>query len=202
MRHQGPRRFNFVPARAQAPARIYTHGSATFGCCRRSPANSDIPEPGEGDFGSGLCGLTSSLKKRVVAMSAGRSRTVRPELSKASWRKTREFIKQRDHNTCQVCGSNGWIPGHFSKSGRWIPSRQLLVVGHIVPAERFPGSHDSVSNLRTMCSSCNNSQRDLDDDQWRVAKAARGQPSGSTITTDYTRHTVRQTIFSVKPKVL
>jgi len=46
-------------------------------------------------------------------------------------------------------------------------------VGHIIPAERYPGRHNDERNLRTMCVACNNSQRELDDEQWQEARTAR-----------------------------
>jgi 5-methylcytosine-specific restriction endonuclease McrA len=63
-----------------------------------------------------------------------------------------------------------------------MPGRYRLVVGQIVPAERYEGRHDDTANLRTMCVSCNNSQRDLADEQWREAREARGQPIGRPTT--------------------
>jgi 5-methylcytosine-specific restriction endonuclease McrA len=121
--------------------------------------------------------------------------TLRPELSRASWRRTRAYVRRRDDNRCTVCGSNGWIPQHFSRSGRLIPGRYRLIVGHIVPAERSGLHHDDPRGLRTMCVRRNNSQRDLSDEQWREARAARGQPvtpspGSSVITRDYTRRTI------------
>lgn len=133
-------------------------------------------------------------------MIGGRSRPVRPELSRGSWRRVRERVKQRDGHCCTVCGSDGLIPAHASKSGRWIPTRRLLVVGHIVPAERYPGHHDDPRNLRTMCSSCNNSQRDLDDDQWRVAKDARAEAREDARRPARPFSRSRRTIFSARPR--
>jgi 5-methylcytosine-specific restriction endonuclease McrA len=121
-----------------------------------------------------------------------RPRTVRPELSRASWRRTRKRVRQRDGDRCQVCGSDGWIPPHLTQSGRFIAGRRRLVVGHITPAERYAGHHDDPRNLRTMCVSCNNSQRDLSDEQWRTARASRGQTIG-TIRADYSRRTILPT---------
>jgi 5-methylcytosine-specific restriction endonuclease McrA len=106
-------------------------------------------------------------------MRFGNRRPVRPQLSTATWRRARTAVKARDGQCCRVCGSDGWIPAHTSRSGRQLPGRFRLVVGHVVPAEQYRGSHDDPRNLRTMCVSCNNSQRDLTDDQWRAARAAR-----------------------------
>lgn len=45
------------------------------------------------------------------------------------------FVRQRDNYTCQLCGKEGWI------------------VDHIIP---YALSHSSyLSNLRTLCLSCN-----------------------------------------------
>jgi hypothetical protein len=114
----------------------------------------------------------------AVPKKPGRPMTLRPELSKASWRRTRKAVRRRDGERCVVCGSNGWIPPHVSKSGRVMPGRVRLVVGHVVPFERSGMRHDDPRNLRTMCVRCNNSQRDLSDEQWREARAARGQDVG------------------------
>lgn len=108
-------------------------------------------------------------------------RAVRPQLSTKSWRKTRAYIRRLDGDRCRVCGSDGWIPEHRTRSGQLVPGRHRLVVGHIVPAERYPGHHDDPANLRTMCVACNNSQRDLDDKQWAEARAARGQATRTTL---------------------
>lgn len=135
--------------------------------------------------------LPESLSPRRTTTA---SRGVRRELSRSSWRRTREAVKRRDGHRCQSCGSKGWIPEHVSRSGRRIPGRYRLVVGHIVPAERYAGHHDDPANLRTLCTSCNNSQRDLDDEQWRVARAARGQTVGQPATAG-------RTIFDRRPKV-
>ena len=46
------------------------------------------------------------------------------------------------------------IEAHYTRSCRFVPVRRVLVVGHIIPAERYPGHHDDPANLRTMCVSC------------------------------------------------
>jgi 5-methylcytosine-specific restriction endonuclease McrA len=49
--------------------------------------------------------------------------------------KLKEYIRERDNYTCQICGKEGWI------------------VDHIVP---WRVSHDStVSNMRVLCHRCN-----------------------------------------------
>lgn len=49
--------------------------------------------------------------------------------------KVKQFIRERDNYTCQLCGAEGWQ------------------VDHIVP---YAVSHDStLSNLRVVCRSCN-----------------------------------------------
>lgn len=132
-------------------------------------------------------------------MSAGRPRSVRPELSKASWRKTRTYVRRRDGNRCTECGSDGWIREHVTASGRFVKGRFLLVVGHIVPAEQYGGHHDDPTNLRTLCSSCNNSQRDLTNEQWQAAKAARG--ASAVITRSYGHRTPSRAYGSRAPRI-
>ena len=47
----------------------------------------------------------------------------------------KQFIRERDNYTCQLCGEEGWI------------------VDHIIP---YAVSHDStISNLRVLCHACN-----------------------------------------------
>ena len=59
-----------------------------------------------------------------------------------------------------------------------MKGRYLLIAAHRVPAEQYPGRHDDLQNLTLRCSSCNNSQRDLTDQQWAEAKAARSMARG------------------------
>ena len=95
-------------------------------------------------------------------MTAGAFRPVRPELSRASWRKTRVHVRRRDRNTCQVCGR---VQPAFAK--RSFP------VGHIVPPERYAGHHDDPANLQTLCWACNSSQSNRTSEEWRAARSGR-----------------------------
>lgn len=68
-------------------------------------------------------------------------RRARPQLGRASWRRTRRAILARDHWECGYCGA------------------PATMVDHRTPADRYDGPHDDPDNLIACCVSCNNSKR-------------------------------------------
>lgn len=91
-------------------------------------------------------------------MTARTRRPVRPELSTKSWRQTRELQKRREP-ACRACGAT-----------------INLVAAHKTPAELYDGSHDDLSNLMTLCVSCNAQQANLTLEQWNRIRATRRLP--------------------------
>jgi 5-methylcytosine-specific restriction endonuclease McrA len=57
----------------------------------------------------------------------------------------REFIKERDNYTCQICG-------------KYMPDEVGLHIDHIVPIAK--GGKTIASNLQVLCSKCNGAKRD------------------------------------------
>ena len=69
----------------------------------------------------------------------------RVDQRKALTRDMREFIKQRDNYTCQICG-------------KYMPDEVGLHIDHILPIAK--GGKSVPSNLRVLCSKCNGRKGD------------------------------------------
>ena len=67
-----------------------------------------------------------------------------------SWRKIRQKVLKRDHNTCHYCGGSA------------------NQVDHIIP--RKQGGSNELSNLVAACSSCNASKNDRTPKEWEEYK--------------------------------
>lgn len=63
-------------------------------------------------------------------------------------KETRAFVLERNGYTCQMCGLGASDPDPL-REGRKV----LLVLGHII--DKSKGGKDTPSNLRAVCSSCN-----------------------------------------------
>ena len=59
----------------------------------------------------------------------------------------REYIKKRDHYTCQICGDNIYKNPYI-----------ILEIDHIIPVSK--GGKTEMNNLQTLCERCNNGKRD------------------------------------------
>lgn len=123
----------------------------------------------------------------------GKRQPVRRALLSRGWRHVVPLIKRRDGYQCQVCGAReSW---HTSPTGKRMPN---LVVGHRTPPERYMGSHNDPANLWTLCASCNASQGNRTEAEWRAARSGRlvelgiagrktPDPNSSVVVRDYTR---------------
>ncbi len=62
-------------------------------------------------------------------------------------KKMREFIKERDHYTCRICGNSTYIEPNL-----------LLEIDHIIPVAK--GGQTVEENLQTLCWKCNRAKSD------------------------------------------
>lgn len=78
----------------------------------------------------------------------------RPAYARSFSKETRAFVLDRDGFTCQMCGAVAGEPHPAD------PTRKTrLHIGHIV--DKSIGGTDEVSNLRAICSICNEGARNL-----------------------------------------
>jgi hypothetical protein len=108
--------------------------------------------------------------------------------STQSWRRVREFVRQRDGRTCQVCGRREPEYG-----------RKTFPVDH-----RYPGGdfYDP-DGLWLLCWSCNTSKAGMDVDTWRAR--AKGHASGRPAVVSrsaYARTTADVTAPLESPRIL
>ena len=85
-------------------------------------------------------------------------RRTRKQLGSAAWQRIRRLVLQRDLWRCMYCGA------------------EARVADHVVPPERYAGSHNDPANLVAACSSCNNSKRGMSIEEW-YRKAGKPLPS-------------------------
>ena len=69
----------------------------------------------------------------------------RVDQRKSLTKEMREFVKQRDNYTCQICG-------------KYMPDEVGLHIDHIIPIAK--GGKSVPSNLRVLCSKCNGRKSD------------------------------------------
>jgi len=67
---------------------------------------------------------------------------------------TRAFVLERNGYTCQMCGLAAGDPDPYGG-----PRKVRLHIGHIVDKDK--GGSDDPSNLRALCSTCNEGQQNL-----------------------------------------
>ncbi|MCG3174942.1 MAG: hypothetical protein GMKNLPBB_03244 [Myxococcota bacterium] len=82
------------------------------------------------------------------------TRKPRPAFARAISKETRAFVLDRNGYTCQMCGAAAGEP-HPDGSGRVT----RLHIGHVV--DKSMGGSDDPSNLRAICSVCNEGARNL-----------------------------------------
>lgn len=89
--------------------------------------------------------------------------TPEPALERAISKETRAFVLDRDGFTCQMCGAVAGEPHPFD------PTRKTrLHLGHVI--DKSMGGTDGPSNLRAVCSVCNEGAANLTLDRPSVQK--------------------------------
>ncbi len=73
-------------------------------------------------------------------------------LSRSISNRTRAQVLERNGYTCQMCGVGA---GDSDDNGRIV----RLHIGHVV--DRSHGGHDGLSNLRALCSACNQGAKNI-----------------------------------------
>lgn len=81
--------------------------------------------------------------------------TLKPSFERGISKETRAFVLDRNGFTCQMCGAAAGEP-HPYDSGR----KTRLHIGHIID-HSMGGSDDDASNLRAICSVCNEGASNL-----------------------------------------
>jgi hypothetical protein len=86
-----------------------------------------------------------------------------PAFERAISKETRAFVLDRNGFTCQMCGAVAGEPHPYD------PSRKTrLHIGHII--DKSQGGDDSATNLRALCSVCNEGASNLTLDRPSVQK--------------------------------
>src|SRR5579863_2184042 len=87
----------------------------------------------------------------------------RPAFERGISKETRAFVLDRNGFTCQMCGAVAGEPHPFD------PTRKTrLQIGHII--DKSMGGADDFSNLRALCSVCNEGARNLTADRPSLQK--------------------------------
>lgn len=89
--------------------------------------------------------------------------TPKPAFARAISKETRALVLDRNGFTCQMCGA---VAGEFHPDGSGRKTR--LHLGHIV--DKSLGGEDDASNLRAVCSVCNEGASNLTLDRPSAAK--------------------------------
>lgn len=89
--------------------------------------------------------------------------TPRPAFERAISKETRAFVLDRNGFTCQMCGAVAGEP-HIHDARR----KTRLHIGHII--DKSQGGGDDPSNLRALCSVCNEGASNLTLDRPTVGK--------------------------------
>ena len=86
-----------------------------------------------------------------------------PAFERAISKETRAFVLDRNGFTCQQCGAVAGEP-HFDDPTR----KTRLQIGHVI--DKSMGGSDDATNLRALCSVCNEGARNLTLDRPSVQK--------------------------------
>lgn len=87
----------------------------------------------------------------------------RPAFARGISKELRAFVLDRNGYTCQMCGAAAGEPDVYN------PSRKVrLHIGHII--DKTAGGEDVASNLRALCSTCNEGARNLTLDRPSLVK--------------------------------
>lgn len=86
-----------------------------------------------------------------------------PAFARSISKETRAYVLDRNGFTCQMCGAVAGEPHPFDPS-----RRTRLHIGHII--DKSLGGKDDVSNLRAVCSVCNEGARNLTLDRPSLSK--------------------------------
>jgi hypothetical protein len=79
----------------------------------------------------------------------------RPAFARGISKETRAFVLDRNGFTCQMCGAVAGEPHPYDHTGR----KARLHIGHII--DKSMGGLDDASNLRAICSVCNEGAKNL-----------------------------------------
>ena len=94
----------------------------------------------------------SSLKPGQYIL---RSLKPRPAFARGISKETRAFVLDRNGFTCQMCGAVAGEIHPYDSQGR----KTRLHIGHII--DKSMGGTDEASNLRAVCSVCNEGAKNL-----------------------------------------
>lgn len=79
----------------------------------------------------------------------------RPAFARGISKETRAFVLDRNGFTCQMCGAVAGEPHPYDQGGR----KTRLHIGHVI--DKSMGGTDDPSNLRAICSVCNEGAKNL-----------------------------------------
>jgi hypothetical protein len=79
----------------------------------------------------------------------------RPAFARGISKETRAFVLDRNGFTCQMCGAVAGEPHPYDQDGR----KTRLHIGHVI--DKSMGGTDDPSNLRAICSVCNEGAKNL-----------------------------------------
>jgi HNH endonuclease len=80
---------------------------------------------------------------------------IKPAFARGISKETRAFVLDRNGFTCQMCGAVAGEPHPYDQGGR----KTRLHIGHII--DKSMGGTDDASNLRAICSVCNEGAKNL-----------------------------------------
>lgn len=80
---------------------------------------------------------------------------IRPAFARGISKETRSLVLDRNGFTCQMCGAVAGEPHPYDQGGR----KTRLHIGHII--DKSMGGMDEATNLRAICSVCNEGAQNL-----------------------------------------
>jgi hypothetical protein len=80
---------------------------------------------------------------------------IKPAFARGISKETRALVLDRNGFTCQMCGAVAGEPHPYDQGGR----KTRLHIGHII--DKSMGGTDDATNLRAICSVCNEGARNL-----------------------------------------